>query len=371
MVHHKDYYQILGVARDASAEEIKKAYRRLALKYHPDRNPGDKEAEERFKEASEAYEVLSDPEKRAIYDRFGHQGLSGQGYKTGFDDFQDIFSTFSDLFEEFFGFSSGFGRRESSRPRPGADLRYDLSIDLEEAAKGKEIEIEFTRLEACNTCGGTGLRPGGQRAYCPVCQGRGQVVHSEGFFRISSTCPHCRGAGTINADPCPDCAGQGRLRRKRRLTVDIPPGVDTGTRLRIKREGEAGINGGPPGDLYVVIHVRPHKLFERHGDDLFCEVPINFVKAALGGEIFVETLWGKERITIPRGTQPGERLVLRGLGMPRLRGGGKGDLIVQIQVEIPRKLTRRQEELLREFEALEEEKKEGFFQKIFRREAKG
>ncbi|WP_456431726.1 molecular chaperone DnaJ [Thermosulfuriphilus sp.] len=368
---NKDYYEILGVSRDASAEEIKKAYRRLALKYHPDRNPGDKEAEERFKEASEAYEVLSDPEKRAVYDRFGHQGLSGQGYKTGFEDFQDIFSTFSDLFEEFFGFSPGFSHRGRSRPRRGADLRYDLTIDLEDAATGKEVEIEFSRFEICLTCQGSGVRPGGQRSYCPVCQGRGQVVHSEGFFRISSTCPHCRGAGTINADPCPDCGGQGRLKRRRRLLVEIPPGVDTGNRLRIKGEGEAGLNGGPPGDLYVVIHVRPHELFERRGDDLFCRIPISFVKAALGDEITLKTLWGEERLSIPRGIQPGETLLLKGQGMPRLKGGGRGDLIVQIDVEIPRKLTRRQEELLREFEALEGEKKEGFFQKIFRREAKG
>ena len=345
----RDYYEVLGVSREASPEEIKKAYRKLALKYHPDRNPGDKEAEERFKEAAEAYEVLRDPEKREIYDRFGHDGLEGKGF-TGFAGFEDIFSTFGDIFEDFFGFGTGRGRR--TRARQGNSLRYDLELTLEEAFYGKEEEIVFYRLDVCSACGGTGATAGTEAEICPTCQGRGQVIRSQGFFQISTTCPSCRGEGQIIRNPCEECGGQGKVRAERRITVKIPPGVDNGSQLRLRGEGEPGEYGGPPGDLYVVIHVKDHNLFKREGDDLVCEIPISFVQAALGDTIIIPTLGDDEgtELEIPPGSQPDDILRLPGKGMPSLKGHNRrGNLYVRLQVKIPKKLNERQRELLKEF----------------------
>ncbi len=348
-MYKRDYYEVLGVSRDATDEEIKKAYRKLALKYHPDRNPGDKEAEERFKEAAEAYEVLRDPEKREIYDRYGHDGLEGKGF-TGFTGFDDIFSSFGDIFEEFFGFSTGRGRR--NRARQGSSLRYDLQLTLEEAFFGKEQEIVFHRLDLCEMCQGTGVSPGSQPEVCPTCQGRGQVIRSQGFFQISTTCPSCRGEGQIIRNPCPECKGQGKVQVERKVTVKIPPGVDTGSQLRLRGEGEPGENGGPPGDLYVVIHVREHEFFKREGDDLICEIPISFVQAALGDTILIPTMGDEQgtELEIPPGSQPEEIIRIQGKGMPSLRGNSRrGDLYVRLQVKIPKKLNERQKELLKEF----------------------
>jgi len=348
----RDYYEILGVPRNASEEEIKKAYRRMALKYHPDRNPGDKEAEEKFKEASEAYEVLRDPKKREIYDFYGHEGLKGTGF-TGFRGFDDIFSSFSDIFEEFFGFSPRSSRRGAS---PGADLRYDLKITLLDAAFGKETEIEVLKRGRCEVCNGTGAQPGSTPQVCPHCYGRGQISRSHGFFTISPACSFCHGEGRVITTPCKACGGQGWVKKRKKVSLRIPPGVDTGSRLRLRGEGEEGERGGPPGDLYVIIHVEPHEFFEREGDDIICRVPIPFTMAALGGEIEVPTLDGTKRIQIPRGTQPGEIFRLKGEGIPHLNGRGRGDQIIQILVQVPQKLSKEQERLLREFASLEEEK---------------
>ena len=303
----KDYYEILGVGRTASQEEIKKAYRKMALKYHPDRNPDNKEAEDKFKEASEAYEVLSDPEKRQIYDQFGHEGLKGTGF-TGFRGFEDVFASFGDIFGEFFG----FGGRTNTGPSQGDDLRYDLEISFEEAAFGKEVDLEIPRTFPCDACGGTGAKPGTHPITCPACGGRGQITRSQGFFSIRTPCPTCRGTGQIIPEPCPACQGTGRIRKKRKVSLKIPPGVDTGSRLRLRGEGEAGERGGPPGDLFVIIHVKKHAFFEREGDDIYCTVPISFTTAALGGKIEVPTLDGKEVIHVKRGTQSGEVFRLKG-----------------------------------------------------------
>ncbi len=351
----QDYYEILSVSRDASGEEIKKAYRKLAMKYHPDRNPGDQEAEERFKEAAEAYEVLRDQEKRQVYDRYGHEGLAGTGFQ-GFSGFEDIFSSFGDIFEDFFGFGTrGRGR---SRSRQGNSLRYDLEITLEEAFTGKEDEIVFQKEDLCETCSGTGSRPGSEPRVCSTCQGRGQVVRSQGFFQISTVCPTCRGEGRVITDPCDSCHGQGRIRAERRITLKIPPGVDHGSQLRLRGEGEPGENGGPPGDLFVVIHVRKHEFFTREREHLFCEVPISFVQAALGGTLEIPVLGDEdaEELAVPKGTQPGDVLTLQGAGMPAIRGQRRGDLFVKVNVRVPKRLNQRQKELLQEFAELEGEK---------------
>jgi len=352
-MYKRDYYEVLGVSPNATQEEIKKAYRRLALRYHPDRNPGDKEAEEKFKEAAEAYEVLRDPEKREIYDRFGHEGLEGRGFR-GFSGFEDIFSSFSDIFEEFFGFRTGRPRR-SYGPVQGKSLRYDLELTLEEAFSGKEEEIVFTRLTICRACEGRGLEPGTEPELCPTCQGQGQVIRSQGFFQISTTCPACRGEGQIITSPCHDCHGQGKVHTERRITVKIPAGVDTGSQLRLRGEGEPGEYGGPPGDLFVVIHVKEHEFFGREGDDLICQLPISFVQAALGDQITIPGLDGDEEIEvkIPPGTQPEQILRIPGKGMPRLNGRGRGDLFVKVMVKIPERLTPRQRELLEAFASTE------------------
>ncbi len=362
----KDYYEILGVSRDASEEEIKRAYRKLALQYHPDRNSGNKEAEEKFKEISEAYEVLSDPEKRRIYDMYGHQGLEGSGYSAGFSDIEEIFARFDDIFEDFFGFRT-FRRRE--RPRQGRSLRYDIEITLEEAFKGVEKEISFERIEPCPECDGVG---GKDRRPCPACRGTGQITRSHGFFHISTTCPKCNGEGYIFSKPCPECRGNGYIKRKRKVKIKIPPGVDTGTHLRIRGEGEPGEYGGPPGDLIIVIHVKEDDFFERKGNHLYCEVPISFVQAILGDSIKVPLIGGDEvELEIPQGTQPGELLRIPGKGMPIFGSNRRGDLFVKVDIRIPKHITKRQKELLEEFAKIEgmeikkdKKKKKSFWEKM-------
>jgi len=346
----KDYYEILGVSRSANETDIKKAYRQLALQYHPDRNPGDKAAEEKFKEASEAYEVLRDPEKRELYDRYGHEGLSRTGF-SGFAGFEDIFSSFGDIFEDFFGF--GTGRRRSAGPRKGPDFRYDLTISFMDAALGKEMEIDIERPETCETCKGTAIKPGTKKETCSSCKGTGQVTHSQGFFTLRTTCSRCRGQGFFIPHPCPDCRGMGKVKKSKKIPVKIPAGVDSGSRLRVSGEGGEGDRGGRAGDLYVILHVEPHSFFERHEDDVLCQIPISFVQAALGEEIEVPTLNGTKKITIPAGTQSGQVFTLRGIGIPHLDGYGKGDQHVQVTVKVPAKLNKRQKELLKEFAALE------------------
>jgi len=355
----RDYYEILGVSRDGDEDTIKKSYRKLALQYHPDRNPGNKEAEERFKEAAEAYEVLRDREKRKIYDLYGHEGLRGTGF-TGFGGFEDIFSTFGDIFEDFFGF--GTGRSRKTRARKGNDLRYNLELTLEEAYKGKEEEIVFEKWKSCDTCGGTGVTPGSELEICPHCQGRGEVARSHGFFQIRTTCSTCNGTGRVIADPCSKCKGKGKIEVGKKVLVKVPPGVDNGIQLRIKGEGEGGENGGPPGDLFVVVYVKDHEFFSRDGDDLKCQVTISFLQAALGAEISIPVLNNDKEasIAIPEGAQPGEIIRVKGWGMPSLRRGrGVGELFVQIVVKIPTKLSKRQRELLVEFSELEENKGRG------------
>jgi molecular chaperone DnaJ len=349
----RDYYEVLGVSRNSTEEEIKKAYRRLALKYHPDRNPDNPEAEELFKEASEAYDVLHDAEKRGLYDRFGHEGLQNAGFR-GFQGFDDVFSSFGSIFEEFFGF--GGGRRGGrGATRAGADLRYDLQITFEEAAFGTEKILEFEKQETCVHCLGKGTAPGKQPATCPACQGAGQIERRQGFFALRTTCPQCRGAGTIITDPCPQCRGRGLVQAPKKLSVKVPAGIDNGARLRLVGEGEEGSRGGPPGDLYVIVHVAPHAFFERHSNDVHCQVPISFPQAALGAEIDVPSLYDTQQLTIPRGTQTGETLRLRSCGIADVRSGHRGDQMVHIVVKTPTQLTERQEELLRELAALDGE----------------
>jgi molecular chaperone DnaJ len=349
----RDYYEVLGVSRNATSDEIKKAYRKLARKYHPDANPDDKDAEAKFKEISEAYVVLSDPEKRAGYDRFGHAGADGQGFG-GFEGFGD-FGGLGDIFEMFFG---GGGRtRRRTGPERGQDIRTDMEISLEEAAFGLEREVKVPRVETCGTCGGSGAAAGSKPKTCLACAGTGQVqfTQSTPFGRIvqSRTCDRCRGTGQVIEKPCPTCRGAGSVRKTRSIKVKVPPGVDNGSRLRLAGEGEAGTRGGPPGDLYVYIHVKQHKLFRREGDDLICEIPLSFVQAALGDEIDVPTLEGKEKLKIPEGTQPGTVFRIRGKGVPHLSGFGRGDQHVRIKVMIPGKLSEKQKELLREFARLD------------------
>jgi molecular chaperone DnaJ len=347
-MHKRDYYEVLGVDRDAGPEEVKRAYRKLALRYHPDRNAGDSEAEDKFKEAAEAYEVLRDPEKRSVYDRFGHEGLEGRGF-SGFRGFEDIFESFGDIFGEFFGFGAG---RRGRRAHQGRSLRYDLRLSLEEAFWGKEEDITFTRLADCEECGGSGAAPGSEPQTCSTCRGTGQVVRSQGFFQISSTCPACHGQGTVVTDPCRECAGSGTRQVKRTLTVKIPAGVDTGSQLRLKGEGEPGEHGGPPGDLFVVIHVKDHEFFTREGEDLACQLPVSFVQAALGDTVPIPVLGEDEpyELDIPAGTQPHDVIRVPGKGMPSLSlEGRRGQLYVQVLLKVPKKLSKRQRELLVEF----------------------
>ena len=345
MSERRDCYEVLGVGRTANADEVKSAYRKAALKWHPDRNPHTKqEAEEKFREATEAYSILSDPQKRVTYDRFGYAGLSRGGFDGSVN--QTIFDEFQDIFGDFFGFEDIFGgRRGRNRAQRGADLRYDMKLSFEEAASGVNTKIRIPRLEFCEACNGTGAKAGTGVVACVTCGGRGQVHYQQGFFTISRTCPDCRGAGQIVRESCPDCRGKGRIERNRTIDLRIPPGVDSNTRLRIPGEGEPGGNSGPAGDLYVVLEVKPHPYFERRDADLYCTVPISIVQAALGTEIVVPGLNGEETVKIPEGTQTGEIIRLKGKGMPDPHGGGKGDLYVNIHVEVPTKLTREQRRL--------------------------
>ena len=344
----KDYYEILNVERTASGEEIKKSYRVIAMQCHPDRNPGDKKAEERFKEAAEAYEVLSDKEKREIYDHYGHEGLNSTGFR-GFSGFDDIFSNFSSIFDDVFGYGGGRGQSRSGASA-GADLRYDLKISFLDAAFGLTTNIELEKLTTCRTCRGTGAAPGSAPETCRTCKGRGQVIQSSGFFTISSTCPHCNGYGKFISNPCNNCRGTGKEQVSKKVQLKIPAGVETGSRLRLRGEGESGNLGGPDGDLYVFIHVEEHDFFTRSGDDIICRIPISFVNAALGGTVEVPTLQGKEKLKIPRGTQNGKTFRLKGKGIPHIRGFGHGDQIIEVFVQIPTALSKKQEELLAEFE---------------------
>lgn len=357
-----DYYELLGVSKGANADEVKKAYRKMAIKYHPDKNPGDKDAEEKFKQVSEAYEVLSDPKKRAQYDQFGHDaftrgprgssaGPRGGGPAGGFHDPFDIFSQVfgnaggGSIFEDIFG-GGQKGRRQGSSVRDGSDMRYDLEIDFEDAVYGAERKIRLPKLETCSRCNGSGCEPGTGKVRCPRCNGTGQLSSSQGFFSMRQACAACKGTGQVMKSPCKQCGGEGRQRVEKDLQLRIPPGVDTGSRLRVAKEGEGGVNGGGPGDLYVIIHVKPHEVFRREGNDIICEVPIDFATAALGGVVDVPTISGKTRMKIPEGTQNGTMLRIKGKGIPALKGGYRGDQIVKILVEVPVALTKQQRGLL-------------------------
>jgi molecular chaperone DnaJ len=346
MEQKRCYYEVLQVERNADGDTIKKAYRKLALQFHPDRNPDDKEAEESFKECAEAYEVLRDPQKRQAYDMYGHEGLRNTGFQ-GFGGVNDIFSAFSDIFEGFFGFGGG---GQPGGPRQGRDLRYDLDISLEESAEGKQVTFPVGRESICESCGGKGQKNGEEPPICQTCGGQGQVLRSQGFFRLATTCPACRGQGREVTDPCDECSGRGRIYQEKELTVQVPPGITHGQRLRMRGEGEGGSLGGPAGDLYVVIHVRDHAVFERNGDDIYRRLEVSMVQAALGRAVMVDSLIdGPAEMELPSGTQTGDLVRLKGMGMPRLRRGGRGDLHVQVIVKTPAKLNKRQKELLEEF----------------------
>jgi molecular chaperone DnaJ len=351
----RDFYETLGVAKNASDEEIKKAYRKLAMKFHPDRNPDSKQAEDKFKEAKEAYEMLSDPQKREAYDRFGHAGVdpnvgggggAGAGFSGGFSD------AFGDIFGDIFGGGGGGRQRGGPQVYRGADLRYNLDITLEQAANGFDTTIRVPSWDECDTCHGSGAKPGTSATTCGTCGGHGQVRMQQGFFSIQQTCPKCHGSGKVIADPCSPCAGSGRVKRNKTLEVKIPAGIDDGMRIRSTGNGEPGMNGGPPGDLYVEIHIKQHAVFQRDGDDLHCEMPISFAKAAIGGEIEVPTLTGKVSFGVPEGTQSGKTFRLRSKGIKGVRSGFPGDLFCHVVIETPIKLTDRQKDLLREFEQL-------------------
>jgi len=349
----RDYYEVLGVARDVTEADLKKAYRRVAMKHHPDRNPDNKESEELFKEANEAFEVLSDPEKKARYDQFGHAGVNQQGGGGGgAGDFGDIFS---DVFGDIFG-GAGAGRAGGGRAgvRKGADLRYNLELDLEDAVKGTTVKIRIPTAVVCSTCDGSGAKKGSVPVDCTSCNGVGQVRMQQGFFSVQQTCPRCHGSGKQIKDPCKTCHGRGQVEEQKTLSVKVPAGVDEGDRIRLTGEGQVGTNGGPPGDLYVQVHMREHKLFVRDGRDLHCEIPISFVDAALGGELEVPTLDGRVKLKIPAETQTGKLFRLRGKGVTSVRGGGAGDLLCRVVVETPVQLTRRQKELLQEFQTIGE-----------------
>lgn len=343
----RDYYDILGVTRGAELGEVKKAYRQKALQFHPDRNQHDAQAEEKFKEASEAYEVLSDPQKRQIYDQFGHRGLEGRGFH-GFEGVNQVFSSFGDLFEEFFGTGFGFSSRRRSRSAQGADLETSLKITFEEMVSGVKKEVMIHKEVACEHCSGTGSKSG-RRSACPACGGSGHVAHSQGFFMIQTTCPRCRGQGEFLADPCADCRGQGKVRAKKILTVKVPPGVEEGMHLVLRGEGNAGFNGGPAGDVYASVHVERHPFFERRGDDIFFTLPVSMPSAALGLSVTVPTLEGDKKMDLPAGMNSGEELRLKKMGIPNVRDGRRGDQIVRVIVETPKKLSRRQRQLLEEF----------------------
>ncbi len=353
MSSKRDYYDVLGVNRSASESELKATYRKLALKFHPDRNPGDKEAEDQFKEAAEAYEVLRDPQKRAIYDQYGHAGLEGSGF-SGFGGFEDIFSSFSDIFEDFFGFGSR--GRARTRVQRGADLRYDMQLDFMDAVFGTETEINVNKRELCPACEGSRCEPGTGPETCRQCGGAGQVSRNQGFFTVRTTCPVCRGEGQAVTHPCGGCGGEGQVIVSKKVSVKIPAGVDNGSRLRLTGEGEPGLYGGPSGDLYVFIYVESHEFFVRQDSDIICKIPISFIQAALGDKISVPTLNGNKKLQIPKGTQPGDVLTFAGEGVPSLRTGRRGDQLIQLDIRTPTHLSKKQESLLKEFSQLESNK---------------
>ncbi len=360
MSRKRDYYEILEVERSSSEEEIKRSYRKLAVKFHPDKNPGDHEAEERFKELGEAYDVLMEPQKRAAYDRYGHaafqqggMGGAGGGFHDPFDLFREVFGAgggSGGIFDHFFG--GGGGGSDSSGRQRGSDLRYDMQITLEEAAFGAEKEIEIRKLDACETCDGSGAQKGSKAVTCPTCRGRGQVVASRGFFQVAQTCPQCHGSGQTIEKPCKSCHGDGRVEKTSRVKIKVPAGIDSDSRLRSSGGGEAGLRGGPSGDLYVVLHIKEHDVFVRDGMDLRCEVPLPFTTAALGGEIRVPTLQGAVNLKIPAGTQSGAVFRVRGQGMPALQSSARGDILTHVQVEVPTRLNHEQREALQKFSEL-------------------
>ncbi|MAF74257.1 MAG: molecular chaperone DnaJ [Pseudomonadota bacterium] len=349
----QDYYQILGVGKDANERDIKKAYKRMAMKYHPDRTKGDKELEAKFKEIKQAYEVLSDPQKRQMYDQYGHEAFqqARQGGGAGAGGFGGGGADFADIFGDVFGDIFGGGRRQQARPQRGADLRYNLEMSLEDAVKGKEVELQIPTMVECEDCDGSGAKKGTRPETCSHCHGTGQIQMRQGFFAVQQACPHCRGTGSIIKDPCNTCHGQGRVEKTKKLSVKIPAGVDTGDRIRLANEGEAGEKGAPAGDLYVQVHVREHPIFARDGNNLYCEVPVSFTKAALGGEIEVPTLEGKVKLKVPKETQTGKHFRLRGKGVKSVRTGAVGDLICKVVIETPVNLSSRQRELLEELES--------------------
>ena len=364
----RDYYEVLGVNKSASADQIKSAYRKLAVKYHPDKNKGDKGAEEKFKEASEAYHVLSNSERKQNYDNFGHAAFeNGGGGRGGFGNF-DFSNHFSDIFEDFFGEGFGGGRRSRRSNNRGSDLRYDLTITLEEAFSGKKQDIKFSTSEKCDTCSGTGSKPGHQAGTCSMCGGHGQVRSSQGFFTVQQTCPQCAGAGEEITHPCSSCSGQGKKQASKRLSVTIPKGVDDGTRIRLSGKGEAGSRGASSGDLYLFINVHSHDLFKRSDENLFFECPVSIADAALGTSIEIPTIdGGKAKIKIPSGTQSGKQFRLKGKGMPYMRGNDFGDLYVQVNTEVPIFLNKKQKELLEKFREIENEKSNPSIQKFFQK----
>ncbi len=351
----RDYYEVLGVDKSVDNSALKKAYRKLAMKFHPDKNPGDQEAEDKFKEAAEAYEVLSNSEKRVKYDRFGHSAPGGFGGGQGFHDVGDIFSAFGDIFGDFFGGTAGGGRGRRNGPRRGADLRYYLDIDLTDVLSGIKKQIEFDAESSCNKCSGSGAKPGTSPTTCNTCGGAGQVIRQQGFFQMASTCHSCKGQGQVITDPCVSCHGSGREKIHKKLMVNVPAGVDTGTQLRLTDEGEGGFKGGPAGDLYVEVRVKKHKVFERQAQTLFAKLEVTYIQALLGAEISVDTLEGTEKLKVPKGTNSGVLLKLETEGLPSIRSSRRGDIVYEVDVKIPKKLAKKEEELLREIASLKNE----------------